>query len=198
MFFRTAAMRAKCVNTTIVVVVVMMMMMLMMLMMMLMMMLLLMMALLMLRMLLMMMKLLMVMMLWHKSGTTPWTALTSCHQRPLQPYRVQVSGCCSDGGESGMRSVSMVAKVMFEGAGVGEGQQPQQPCIVALPWFLPIAPFLSIPLPPNCTAAFASSDSPGSSSQGFIVGSRLRHSISASGGTRSAIIEFDADVEVGE
>jgi hypothetical protein len=91
----------------------------------------------------------------------------------------------------------MVVGVSFDKA----GQQQQQPCILALPWFLPVAPSITIPLPPYCKVAFASLDLPSSSSSssiGPIVGSHLRLNPFVQNAGESVTIEFDADVEVGE
>ena len=113
---------------------------------------------------------------------------------------MEVSGCCRDGGVAGGESVRMVVGVSFDK--VGQEQQ-QQPCILALPWFLPVAPFITIPLPPYCKVAFASlhlpsSSSSSSSSIGPIVGSHLRMNPFVQNAGESITIEFDADVEVGE
>jgi hypothetical protein len=110
------------------------------------------------------------------------------HSPCSQPYLIQVSGCCRDGGSSASESVHMVVGARFDGGG--------QPCMLALPWFLPVAPSITVPLPPSCTAAFASTDlssSSSSSSSGPIIGSHLRSVPSA-----SVTIHFDADVDVGE
>ncbi len=104
-----------------------------------------------------------------------------------------MSGCCRDGGVAGGDSVHMVVGVSFDNVGQ---QQQQQPCILALPWFLPVAPVITIPLPPSCKVAFASSDLSSSSSSS--IGSHLRMNPFVQNVGESINIEFDADVEVGE
>ena len=131
--------------------------------------------------------------------TITTTVHETLHSRPLssQPFRVEVSGCCRDGGGSEGESVRMLVGVRFDDGG---GQQ--QPCILALPWFLPVSPSITIPLPPSCAAAFASPHMPASSStnrsSGPIVGSYLVNTLLAHAAAASMTIGFDADVEVGE
>jgi hypothetical protein len=91
--------------------------------------------------------------------------------------------------------VSMSVGVMFG----GEGRQQQQPCILALPWFLPVAPSVTIPLPPFCTAAFASLDGSNSDSHhGPIIGSHVTNAPLEPASNASVTVAFDADVDVGE
>ncbi len=96
-----------------------------------------------------------------------------------------------------MESVRMLVGVRFD-----DGGRQQQPCILALPWFLPVSPSITLPLPPSCAAAFASPNLPASSStnrsSGPIVGSYLVNTLLAHAAAASMTMGFDADVEVGE